>query len=211
MIYGRKWHEYAKQWDTMMINASRRSEAERAAQYAVDHKDTYFQIEHDTGVPWPMVACDHRRESDRQDSQGNPLFNTYLGNGQALWQKTTIVPLNRGPFIRQDDAGRDANALMKAFITGAKDAYAIDKLDRVRDWQLEKILYYSELFNGAGYDLRGLPSPYLWGGTNQQKPGKFISDHRFNAQAIDKQLGIAPILWCIAHIDNTVVYERETS
>lgn len=209
MIYGRKWHEYAKQWDTLIINPARITEARRAALYAVDNKEIYRTIELATGVPWPMVAVDHRRESDRQDKQGNPLFNTYLGNGQVLWQRTTIVPIGRGPFIRQDDAGRDPNALMKAFIEGGKDAYHIDKIDQVKDWKLEKILYYCELFNGAGYDARGLPSPYLWGGTNIQKPGKYIADHKWSGTAMDKQLGVAPILWCISHIDATVFYDRE--
>lgn len=207
MIYGRKWHEYAKQWDTMIINTSRRSEAERAAQYAVDNSSIYLQVERETGVPWPMVACDHRRESDRQDKFGNPTFQTYLGNGQPLWQKTMIVPIGRGPFCGK---GAPYHEMVKAFIEGAKDAYHIDKIDAVKDWRLEKILYYCELFNGAGYDARGLPSPYLWGGTNIQKPGKFIADHKFSANAMDKQLGVVPILYMIARIDKTVQYERET-
>lgn len=209
MIYGRKWQEYAKQWDTMIINASRRSEAERAALYAIDNKAIYREIEAATGVPWPMTACNHRRESDRQDKNGNPLFTTYLGNGQDLWVKTTIVPKGRGPFIRQSDAGRDHDLLIKAFIAGAKDGYAIDHLDRVKDWRLEKMIFYLEEFNGPGYDMRGLPSTYIWGGTNIQKPGKFIADHKFSANAMDKQLGCAAILYCIAKLDASVIYERE--
>lgn len=207
MIYGRKWPEYAKQWDTMIINASRRSEVERAANYAYDNKDIYRRVQDETGVPWPMVAINHKRESGLQDRLGNPTFNTYLGNGQPLWQKTTIVPIGRGPFISK---GADYKEFIDAFIVGAKDAYAIDHLDRVRDWKLEKILYYCELFNGAGYASRGLPSPYLWGGTNIQKPGKFLKDHKFSANARDKQLGATPMLYMLAHIDNTVMYERES-
>lgn len=210
MIYGRKWHEYAGQWNRMEINASRRTEAARAAQYAVEHKDIYKQIEHETGVSWPMVAVNHRRESDAQDQFGNPLFTSYLGNGQPLWIKTTIVPKNRGPFIRKGDATNDLQKLIEAFVEGAKDAYHIDKLDQVKDWRLEKILYYSELFNGPGYDMRGLPSPYLWGGTNIQKKGKFVRDGKFVPNTLDKQLGCASILWYIAKIDNTVAYARET-
>lgn len=206
MIYGRKWHEYGKQWDTMIINASRRSEAQRAAQYAVDHKDIYQQIEKETSVPWPMVAVDHRRESDSQDKFGNPTFQSYLGNGQPLWVKTTIVPIGRGPFC---DKGAPYLEMVQAFIEGGKDAYHIDKIDQVKDWQLEKILYYCELFNGAGYDAHGLPSPYLWGGTNIQRKGKFVADHKFSANAMDKQLGVAPILYMIAKIDGSVFYERE--
>lgn len=207
MIYGRKWHEYAEQWNRMEINASRHSEVQRAAQYAVEHKDIYYQIETATGVPWPMVAVTHRRESDAQDKFGHPEFKSYLGNGQPLWIKTTIVPKNRGPFCGK---GAPYFEMVMAFIEGGKDAYHIDKLDQVKDWRLEKILYYCELFNGVGYDVRGLPSPYLWGGTNIQRKGKFVADHKFNAKVLDKQLGCAPILWCIAKIDPGVSYERET-
>lgn len=205
MIYGRKWPEYADQWNRMEINASRRNEAERAAKYAVEHKNIYEQIEHETGVPWPMVAINHRRESDAQDKLGNPLFTSYLGNGQPLWIRTTIVPKGRGPFC---DKGASYDTMVSAFVEGGKDAYHIDKIDQVKDWRLEKILYYSELFNGPGYDIRGLPSPYLWGGTNIQKKGKFITDGKFVPNALDKQLGCAPILWYIAKL-SSLVYERE--
>lgn len=207
MIYGRKWQEYAKQWDTMIINASRRTEAERAAQYAIYNKAIYREIEKETGVPWPMTACDHRRESDAQDKQGNPLFTSYLGNGQPLWKKTTIVPIGRGPFHK---AGAPLDVVRAAFIAGAKDAYEIDHLNQVKDWRLEKILFWLETFNGTGYHNRGRPSPYIWGGTNIQQPGKYIADHKWSGTAIDKQLGCAPILYMIAKLDSTVIYERET-
>lgn len=210
MIYGRKWREYAKQWDDMIINPSRVQEAERAAKYAVANKDIYKRIESITGIPWPMIACDHRRESDREDKAGNPLFSTYLGNGQDLWIKTTIVPIGRGPFIRQSDAGRNDGKLIDAFVVGGVDAYTVDHINRVSDWRLEKILYYSELFNGTGYDSRGLPSAYIWGGTNQQKPGKYVGDHRWRGDIMDTQLGVAPILWWIEQIDDSVKYVRES-
>lgn len=191
MIYGRKWREYAKQWDTMQILPSRAAEAVRAEQYAIKNEDIYSAIEKATGVPWPMVAVDHRRESDAQDASGNPLFTSYLGNGQPLWIKTTIVPIGRGPFVKK---GSSPDEMRSAFITGGLDAYHYDHMDRVTDWRLEKILYYCELFNGAGYDMRGLPSPYLWGGTNIQRKGKFVSDGKFSSTVMDGQLGVAPIL-----------------
>lgn len=195
MIYGRKWQEYAKQWDTMQILPSRAAEAVRAAQYAIKNEDIYSAIEKATGVPWPMVAVDHRRESDAQDASGNPLFTSYLGNGQPLNKVTTIVPIGRGPFA--------------TFQAGAKDAYHLDKMDAIKDWRLEKILYYCELFNGAGYDARSLPSPYLWGGTNIQKPGKFIADHKFSSKVMDGQLGVAPILAMIMKYGDWKI-ERES-
>src|SRR5262245_48604654 len=164
MRYGAKWPEYAKQWDRMAIKANRRAEFLRAAQGIVNDKEIYQRIENGTaydligrpghGVPWAMIGILHLRESDRD-------FSTYLGNGQRLNRRTTIVPIGRGPFLPPD-----------AFYKGAIDALNVDGLSSIFDWRLEKALYYFEIFNGAGYHNRGLPSPYVWGGTNIQRPGK---------------------------------------
>lgn len=163
------------------------------AHYAVDHKDTYAAISAQTGVPWALIAIMHRREGDAN-------FHTYLGNGQSLSRVTTIVPKGRGPFTGP-----------KAFQQGAVDALKLDGLTSVTDWRLEKQLYYTELFNGGGYDARGLPSPYVWGGTNIQRPGKYVKDGVFDAKAWDTQPGTAPLLYCIAKLDPTVQFVRETA
>ncbi len=189
MRYRDKWPVYAKQWNAMTVNASRRAEFKRLAQFAVDHKAEYMAIQKATGVPWPLIAVLHRRESDAD-------FTTYLGNGEPLNRKTRLVPKGRGPF--------------KTFKEGAIDALHIDGLDRVKDWRLEKQLYYSELFNGAGYHNRGLPSPYIWGGTNQQRRGKYVADGKWSSKAMDGQPGVAPILAEIARLDPSVEFERET-
>ncbi len=199
MRYGEKWPQYAKEWNAMRINKSRTAEFEKIAADILEDKDLYLPIEeataHDSlgkigqGVPWYMIALLHLRESNRN-------FKTYLGNGQPLNRRTTIVPEGRGPF--------------KTFFDGAMDALAIDGLSAVLDWRLEKVLYYQELFNGAGYHLRGLPSPYIWGGTNQQKPGKYVADHKFSATVVDKQPGCAPILATLARLDPSIEFIRET-
>lgn len=189
MRYGNKWPLYAKQWDRMAIKPSRIPEFEALAQRILAHKDRYLTIEAATGVPWYLVALLHTRESN-----GN--FNTYLGNGQRLDRVTTSVPKGRGPFATFED--------------GAIDALKIDGLTSVQDWRLEKVLYYCELFNGAGYDRRGLPSPYVWGGTNVQKPGKYVSDGRFNPRVWDTQPGCAPILATLAKDDSSIQFVRET-
>lgn len=195
MLYGRKWHEYAPQWDTMTINVSRKKEFNKIAEYAYANRQRYLSIEGPTGVPWAMIACIHKRESDAQDKEGNPLFTSYLGNGQPLNRKTTIVPKGRGPF--------------PSFEEGAVDALNYDKLTLVVEWRLEKVLFYLEAFNGPGYEMRGLPSAYIWGGTNIQKPGKFVSDGRWNGKALDGQPGCAPILWAIMQLDKSVNFKRE--
>lgn len=195
MLYGRKWHEYAEQWDRMTINSSRKSEFNQIAEYAFLHRQVYLVIEENTGVPWAMIACIHKRESDAQDKFGNPLFTSYLGNGQPLNRRTTIVPKGRGPF--------------PTFEAGAIDALNYDHLSSVKDWRLEKVLYYLEIFNGAGYNNKGLPSPYIWGGTSIQKPGKYVADGKWSSTAIDKQPGCAGMLKAIIKLDPSSELKRE--
>jgi lysozyme family protein len=199
MRYGTKWPEYARQWDAMRINPARLNEFVRLAQFAIEHKARYAAIQEMTardglgregeGVPWWMIAALHRRESDAD-------FTTYLGNGEPLNRKTKLVPKGRGPFA--------------SFEAGALDAFKVDGLSAVLDWRLEKVLYFWELFNGPGYHVRGLPSPYLWGGTNIQKPGKFVADGKWNGRAVDKQPGCAPLLAAIAKLDPSIQLVRES-
>jgi len=187
--YGTKWPEYAKQWNAMKVNPGRGAEFDRLATFAINNKARYQTIEQQTTVPWELVAVLHRRESDAN-------FNTYLGNGEPLNRVTRLVPKGRGPF--------------KSFEAGAIDALQIDGLSSVKDWRLEKMLYYCEKFNGSGYNNRGLPSPYIWGGTNIQKPGKYVADGQFDPTKMDPQPGCAPILAAISRLDPSVQYARET-
>ena len=186
MRYSEVWPAYAKMWDAMVVNTNRRKEFEGLAGYAIAHKIEYQHVEEATGVPWSMVAVIHRREGDGD-------FATYLGNGQSLRLRTTMVPRGRGPF--------------PSFQAGALDALKIDGLSDVKDWRLEKQLYFCTSFNGWGY---GVTSPYVWGGTNQQRRGKYVRDHVYNPLAWDPQPGCAPLLATIAQLDPSVKFTRET-
>ncbi len=196
MRYSAMWPVYATWWNKMTIKPDRVPEFNREAHYCIDHKATYLQVEQATahsplGVHWYHVAVLHMREA-------SGMFDRYLGNGQRLDHVTTLVPAGRGPFLGPN-----------AFVRGCLDALAIDGLSKVVDWRLEKILYYAELFNGTGYTARGLPSPYVWGGTNIQRPGKYVRDRVFSPTAWDTQPGCAPLLATIAKLDPTVTFTRE--
>lgn len=193
MLYGRAWRGLAAQWDAMKINPEREKEFKRIAEYAIKNRQQYIVVEENTGVPWAMIACMHVRESDAKDKQGNPLFTSYLGNGQPLNKRTTIEPIGRGPF--------------KSFEEGAIDALNYDKLTLVIEWRLEKQLFYMWALNGFGHSE--IPSPYLWGGTNIQKPGKYIRDHVWSSTVMDKQPGCAPMLWSILKFSGEDMPERE--
>ena len=198
MRYADIWPKYAGYWDKMIPNTDRVSEFTVEAGVAVQNKLLYEQISAGTPnqFPWALIATLHRRESDAN-------FNTYLGNGQLLTMRTTLVPAGRGPFTSHlPDLG--------AFVKGGIDAIQEEGWGDILDWRLEKQLYYAMLYNGAGYDMRGIPSPYVWGGTNIQQPGKYVADGVFNPNVWDTQPGCAPLLAAIAKLDPTVTFVRET-
>lgn len=129
-----------------------------------------------TGVPEWAIGILHYRES-------NLDFGTYLGNGQTLGRKTTIVPKGRGPFRGEG-----------AFERGAIDALELQKFDQIKNWTAARFLYESERFNGFGYYMKGINSPYVWGGTTLQQRGKYVKDGVFDPNVMDTQLGSAAIL-----------------
>jgi len=190
MRYSAIWPRYAAWWDQMTINHARLAEFKSIAQFALDHKGIYQSISVLTGVPWELIAVLHRRESDAN-------FHTYLGNGQPLICRTTIVPKGRGPFLGSH-----------AFIEGAVDALKLEGMTDVKDWRLEKALFWCQTFNGFGHPEK--PSPYIWGGTNVQVPGKYIRDHVYDPHFMDPQPGCAPILLMISQLDPSVKFIRET-
>lgn len=198
--YAAKWPGYARDWDRMKINKNRQAEFDGIARKILAHRGRYVVIEQMTGVPYWLISVLHMRESS-----GN--FNTYLGNGEPLNRKTRLVPKGRGPFATFED--------------GAVDALKIDGLSSVvwkftpesRGAIIEKVLFHCEAYNGWGYANKsggGLPSPYVWGGTNIQKPGKYIADGKFSSTVMDTQPGCAPIIATLAKMDATIQFQRET-
>ena len=152
--YGTKWPVYAKQWDAMeAIDDEWRATFKQLGEHAISNKARYVGVEIETGVPWMMIAAIHRRESDCD-------FDTYLGNGEPLDEVTTLVPAGRGPFDTWEE--------------GAIDALTYDGLTEVPDWRLEKMIFYSEKYNGVGYHNKGLPSPYCWAGTTIHSPASML-------------------------------------
>lgn len=182
-LYRNKWPVYARQWDAMRIKAGREAEIADFCRRALAGKARYQRVEAKSGVPWWMVAIIAERESGQDWSRS-------LAQGDPWNRKSTHVPKGRGPFPSWEAA--------------ALDALHIDNLDLVTDWRLEKVLYYLEKYNGFGYHNRGLPSPYIWGATTIQKPGKYTSDGRFNPNAWDRQLGAAAMLRGLMDRDSTI-------
>jgi len=201
MRYETKWPEYAHRWDAMQIVSSHQHELDHAAATLLAGKDkltaaseAVWAQQNQTRfskIPWYMLGVILWRERDLSV----PLFEAYLGNGQSIRHRTTIVPRGRGPF--------------PTFEAGVVDAVKIDGLDRVLDWRLEKMLYYCEALNGAGYANRGVPSPYIWSFTNQYIKGKFDYDGHYNPSLVDPQPGCAALFSTLAKLDKTIEFVGE--
>jgi lysozyme family protein len=186
--YGSRWSTYAKQWDAMTILPARLSEVRQTAKRLTDAKPRYQAVEKATGVPWYMIAAIHERESSQS-------WKASLAQGDPWDRVSTHVPRGRGPF--------------KSWEAAAIDALALDGLTKVIDWRLEKIFYYLELYNGWGYHAHGVPSPYLFGATNIQKPGKYVADEVWSASAVDEQVGCAALIKVMMDLDASIEPIRE--
>ena len=63
-----------------------------------------------------------------------------------------------------------------------------------------------EQYNGLGYASKGLPSPYVWSGTDQYVSGKYVADGVFSATTVDKQLGCAGLIMAMAALDPSISF-----
>lgn len=172
-------------WKVMHIPAALGPQFEAAANKIKEGKARYQAVEKLTGVPWQVIGVIHLRE-------GNCDFNTYLGNGQKLNRKTTIVPKGRGPFSSWEDGAVDA-------LKSAPPRTADNK-----DWSIGGTLNKLEEYNGLGYRQMGVASPYLWSGTDQYVKGKYVADHKYDAEAVDKQLGCAGVLKFLGYLSSNL-------
>lgn len=177
---------YKKMWQKCELKQSRFAEIDTSAKRLLASRVRYEAVERKTGVPWFWIACAHMRESGAD-------FRGVLHNGEHIVgtnKKTVLVPAGRGPFATWEDA--------------AVDALVIKGFHKITDWCVERLLYCWELFNGFGYTARGVNSPYVWGATNLQQPGKYIADHVWSSTAMDTQLGCAAILKRLCDLDTDV-------
>lgn len=184
---------YAANWAALRVRPEREAHAERTAKSLLAGKERYKTVETRTDVPWWFVGLCHYRES-------NFNFGTYLGNGQSLGRKTTIVPIGRGPFFGNT-----------AFEDGAVDALTLQGFVNAADWSIERTAYRLEGFNGYGYHSHGVNSPYLYGGSTlygppEAKAGKYVADHNFDPNFVDTQLGTLVVLKALCRLDTSIKF-----
>ena len=180
---------YLRNWQRMQIRSSHGARTRDYAYKCLAGKKRYLEVERRTGVPWWFVALCHYRENSEFK------FDRYLGNGQLISQRTTIVPKGRGPF--------------RTFEDGAYDALKLQGFVGTKDWSLARASYRLEAFNGFGYRRFGVNSPYLYSGSTlygppEEKGGKFVRDHVFDPAVVDKQIGTLTILKRLVEADKSI-------
>jgi lysozyme family protein len=153
-------------------------------------KARFQAMEARTGVPWFVIAVIKERESG-----ADPQWLRSIAQGQPWNKVSTIVPKGRGPFKSWEEAAYDALVNCPPYAA------------RNKDWSIGGILTLLEGYNGFGYAQRGLPSPYVWSGTDQYSRGKYVADHQFDPNAVDKQLGCAGLILALQAIDPTIKFE----
>lgn len=167
-------------WKSCMIKVDRVNELKRIANLVMSYKESnYDPVEQATGVPWYVTGALDCRES-------NFDHTAYLGNGDPLNRPTRHVPRGRGPF--------------SSWYEGAIDAFRVDAVPNLPPgghWDIVTALIKCEAYNGLGYAAMGIPSPYIWGATNVQQPGKYVEDGHFDPRIWDQQPGCAAIFFAL--------------
>jgi lysozyme family protein len=148
-------------------------------------KARYEIVSGQTSVPWCVIAVIHEREASQS-------WAANLAQGDP-WNAVSVhVPKGQGPFASWEAAA--VNAFERSPPYAAHWA----------DWSIGGVLTLLESYNGLGYAQRGVPSPYLWAGTDQYASGKYVADGHYDPQAIDHQLGCAALLLHMSIIDTSV-------
>lgn len=161
------------------------------AKRLVAAKPRYLAVSAKTGIPWPFIAVTHQRESSQN-------WERSLAQGDPWNRVSTHVPKGRGPFNSWEDAAYDALVNCAPYAA------------RNKDWSIGGLLTKLEEYNGLGYVAKGIPSPYIWSGTDQYRSGKYVADHVFDVNAVDKQLGCAGLIMAMMSLDPSINFTGAT-
>jgi lysozyme family protein len=145
-------------------------------------RELYTQVGNDlNGIPWMFVGVIHGMECGFN-------FAGHLHNGDSLQARTVRVP-----------AGRPAAGSPPfTWRQSAMDALTLKGFHDVRDWSMPRMLYLLEKYNGFGYRMRRVPTPYLWSFSDLYEKGKFVQDGQFDPEAVSKQCGAGLMLKAVA-------------
>ncbi|HEX3499292.1 MAG TPA: hypothetical protein VHT04_08195 [Stellaceae bacterium] len=157
------------------------AEHEKTIRWYAEHlpkaRDIYTSVGSGLGIPWYFVGLIHGMESGFN-------FGTHLHNGDPLSARTIHEPKGRPPGGTPPFTWSDS----------ATDALRVEGFADQADWTLPHMLWRLESYNGFGYRLRGLRTPYLWSFSNLYVSGKYVADRKFDPNAVSQQCGAGVVL-----------------
>jgi len=184
----------ASRWSAMRIVAAHIPILDSVAARLVvtTAKSLYQALEGQTGVPWYVIAVIHEREASQS-------WHAQLGQGDPLTQRSIHFPAGRIPYPAQPPftwsaCAYDALANCAPFAAQWKD------------WSIGGLLTLLERYNGLGYFYMNKPSPYIWSKSDQYIRGKYVSDRHYDPNAVDTQMGCAPLLVRMMLLDQSITF-----
>jgi len=190
-VFSKISDSYAKLWAGMLVAPAHQAACDRAARAILAYKNQYVAVSKETSVPWFVIGM-----IDMMEAGGG--CRRHLHNGDSLLHRTVNVPRGRLPAPAQPPF---------TWPQSAKDALAIDGLDKVKAWSVELLCYELEKYNGFGYRAHGINSPYLWSYSNEYHAGKFVSDGVYSPTAVSGQCGAMPIFKSLCALDKTISFD----
>jgi lysozyme family protein len=177
-----------EEYETLLSSCQifRIADAKARAEKLINLKPYYEEVSARTGVPIVWLMAINERES------GSNLHD-YLGNGEPLSRRTTLVPKGRGPF--------------DSWAAGAIDAIQLDHINEVSVWSWPRSLYEGEAWNGFGPRSHGRHTGYLWAGTNIYDGGKYVADGVWEYDEFDHQLGLVPLMAALIAVDPSLNFD----
>jgi lysozyme family protein len=169
--------EYRALFDACLPDPARDAQIDAQLRKMRPGEMRYHALGVQLGVPWIFIAIIHSLECASN-------FTLHLHNGDPLSARTLHVPSGR-PADGQPPFTWEASA---------EDALRMKGYVGQSNWSLAAMLFRWETYNGMGYRVRGLPSPYLWSFSNLYSSGLFVTDHVFDADAVSRQCGAAVLL-----------------
>lgn len=169
--------EYARLWDSIQLKREMAGAAGSSAAKVLANRARYENVQNATGVPWYVVGLIHAMECGLD-------FTRHLHNGDRLSGRTHQAP-----------AGRPVKGSPPfTWLDSAIDAIEYDGLSAVKSWTVERLCFVLEKFNGWGYRPHGVPTPYLWSGSNHYRRGKYVRDGVWDPDHVSRQSGAMVIL-----------------
>lgn len=175
-------NEYASLYNQAELDGRFDNQISNQVNKIKNNASRYQVVEQETGVPWYVVALIHNMEVSLR-------FDGHLHNGDPLSNRTINVPSGRPkkgspPFTWEESA------------IDALEERQQNSWSQISSWSIPAILWRGENFNGWGYRQYREPvkTPYLWSGTTIYTKGKYVSDGRWDGNAVSQQIGMAALL-----------------